>query len=81
MSESPEIKMSRDDLRNNMFQIMGACNEMEEYKERPIELKESKNGDLNRGQGLFATRDIEEGEWITTFQNQYPPHSTFCYRS
>jgi hypothetical protein len=66
-NESPELKMSADDLRNTMFQIMSACNEMEEYKERPIELKESKNGDLNRGLGLFATRDIGEGEWITTF--------------
>ena len=62
------IEMSKDDLRNQMFQIMGACNEMEDYKDRPIELKESKTETgLDRGMGLFATRDIEEGEWITTF--------------
>ncbi len=62
------IQMSKDDLRNQMFQIMGACNEMEEHKDRPIELKESKTETgLDRGLGLFATRDIEEGEWLTTF--------------
>ena len=60
-----EKMMSVEELKMGCFQILQAVNKNEACTERPCEIKEStaKNG----GEGLFATRDIEKGEYITTY--------------
>jgi len=57
--------MSIDDAKMGCWQILQAVNEKEEYDKQPCEIKTSEA--TNGGEGLFATEDIKEGEYITTY--------------
>jgi|TARA_R110001583_G_scaffold45685_1_gene143616 hypothetical protein len=57
--------MTIEEAKMGVWQILQATNEKAEYDERPCEIKTSTT--VNGGEGLFATRDIEKGEYITTY--------------
>ncbi len=57
--------MGVEEAKMACFQILQAVNEKVECSERPIEIRESSVP--NGGEGIFATRDIEKGEYITTY--------------
>ena len=66
MVETGEDKMMNvEELKMGCFQILQAVNKNEECTERPCEINISTAD--NGGEGLFATRDIEKGEYITTY--------------
>jgi len=58
-------RMSVEDVKMGCFQILQAVNKNEACTERPCEIKKSTAE--NGGEGLFATRNIEKGEYITTY--------------
>tara|TARA_R110000772_G_scaffold59822_1_gene135191 strand:- start:89 stop:682 length:594 start_codon:yes stop_codon:yes gene_type:complete len=62
-----EIVMSKDDIQGAVWQILQAVNSMETYTSQPIEIKNTET----MGRGLFATRDIDLGEFITTFPSHF----------
>jgi len=57
--------MTIEEAKMGVWQILAATNEKTEYDERPCEIRESSAE--GAGEGLFATRDIEMGEYITTY--------------
>ena len=57
--------MGVEEAKMGCFQILQAVNEKVECSERPIEIRKSTAE--NGGEGIFATRDIEKGEYITTY--------------
>ncbi len=72
--DMPELpKISEEDIKMTVFQILQACNLNQENDEMPVEVKES--GLEGGGMGLFATKDIEKGGFITT----YPVHFILAY--
>ena len=65
--EQMGIEMTKEDIQGAVWQILQSVNAMEDYLLRPILIKET----LDKGKGVFATRDIEKGEWITTFPTHF----------
>jgi hypothetical protein len=57
--------MGVEEAKMGCFQILQAVNEQAKSDERPVEIRKSTL--LNGGDGLFATRDIVKGEYITTY--------------
>ena len=64
--EQTDIQMTKEDIQGAVWQILQSVNAMEDYLLRPIVIKETE-----KGKGVFATRDIEKGEWITTFPTHF----------
>tara|TARA_R110000744_G_scaffold14708_2_gene41765 strand:- start:281 stop:847 length:567 start_codon:yes stop_codon:yes gene_type:complete len=60
--EQHEIQMTKEEIQSAVFMVLQSVNANEEHLLRPIELRET-----SMGKAVFATRDIERGEWITTF--------------
>tara|TARA_Y100001937_G_scaffold89781_2_gene121450 strand:- start:1524 stop:2201 length:678 start_codon:yes stop_codon:yes gene_type:complete len=75
--EEPEVpkipQVSQEDIKMTVFQILQACNLNQKNDEMPVEVKES--GLKGGGMGLYATKDIEKGGFITT----YPVHFILAY--
>ena len=66
----PELpKVSSEDIKMTCFQILQACNQNEANEEMPCEVGVSTRE--GAGDGLFASRDIKKGGFITTYPCHY----------
>tara|TARA_R110002012_G_scaffold279585_1_gene467973 strand:- start:1770 stop:2450 length:681 start_codon:yes stop_codon:yes gene_type:complete len=63
--DGSQKEMTIEEAKMGVWQILQATNEKAECDERPCEIRESSVE--GGGEGLFATRDIEKGEYITTY--------------